>query len=158
MYIVVPVFQPGDELLSLVSSVLRQTYRGVFQVLFVDDGSRGLPEGHPSLDVWALLWDKLRGDGKFCVLVHERNRGLPSALNTGLRHVPADALVSWVSADGVLSPRFVEEFVAAAESHPDMDLFVSPYAYVRDQGAAEDLETGTFDPTSLESPLTALLA
>ena len=67
---VVPAYQPGPNLLSLVTSLLGQSMR----VVVVDDGS---PTASDLLDVAAEAGAQ--------VLQHEANLGIAAALNIGIR-------------------------------------------------------------------------
>ncbi len=72
--IIVPVYNVENELARCVESILRQSYRDI-EVILVDDGST---------DSCPVICDEFaRQDGRVHVL-HQTNRGLSAARNTGL--------------------------------------------------------------------------
>src|SRR5262249_10919089 len=98
--VVLPVYNHLRFLPEAIRSVLAQTYRD-FELVIVTDGS---PDGTKEyLD--ALTDPRI-------VVVHQENRRLPGALNTGFAHARGE-LLTWVSADNHCAPLFLEALVGA---------------------------------------------
>ena len=117
--IVVPVYKVKDTyLFECVNSLTKQTYENI-EIVLVDDFS---PDncGH-------ICEQLAKIDSRIKVVHHERNRGLPSARNTGLDHLSTDCRwVTFVDSDDWLELDACEKFVAYLNKwnqQPDMVIF-----------------------------------
>lgn len=94
--IIIPCYNHVDYLQRSVGSALRQTHPEI-EIIVVDDGS-----ATPVQNAWG---------GKVRVIRHERNRGLSTALNTGIAAATGDRFII-LAADDELAPRAVELMAA----------------------------------------------
>lgn len=103
--VIVPVYNVKDYLEKCVASVLAQTERN-FELLLIDDGST---------DGSGALCDTLaQRDGRIRV-IHQENRGLGGARNTGIQAAEGDWLL-FVDSDDWIEPELLEKTLAAGES------------------------------------------
>ena len=95
--IIVPVYQVKEYVGECVESLRAQTYTNL-EILLVDDGST---------DGSGEICDEyVRSDNRIRV-IHQKNRGLSAARNTGLDQA-AGEYVAFVDSDDVVLPDFIE--------------------------------------------------
>lgn len=99
---VIPLFNQAQYLSSAISSVLDQTQKA-YEIIVVDDGSQD-----NSLEV-ARSFEK---DG--IKVIHQTNRGLPSARNTGIMNATGDFVLP-LDADDMLMENAIERITKVAE-------------------------------------------
>lgn len=93
--IIIPVYNVEEYLNECITSVLAQTYTD-FEILLIDDGST---------DNSGILCDELAEKDSRIHVMHQENRGLSGARNTGIKHASGDYLQFldsddwWASAD-----------------------------------------------------------
>ncbi len=114
---VIPAYNYGRFVCEAVDSVLRQTYRGGLEVVVVDDGSTDDTRAR-----LAPYGDRIR-------YVHQPNRGLPGARNTGI-HAARGEWIGLLDADDVIHPQLYE-VLAGVVARTGVDLVSS--------GAVHDL-------------------
>lgn len=115
--IIVPVYQVKEYIGECVESLLRQTYTNL-EILLVDDGST---DGSGELcDVYAAKDARVR-------VVHQENRGLSAARNTGIDLMKGE-YASFVDSDDVVLPDFIETLYELARKYR---ADVAACAYVR---------------------------
>lgn len=102
--IVVPCFDTAAYLDECLQSLVGQTYRDV-QIVAVDDGSSDGTAG--MLDAWSARDERI-------VVVHQENRGLGAARNTGLRHATG-AYLTFVDSDDKLPLDALQRMVSTLE-------------------------------------------
>ena len=124
--IVVPTFNRAAFLRGAIEDCLAQTHRDL-ELIVVDDGST---------DATAEV---SRGfdDPRLTVLRHERNRGLPEALNTGFRQAHG-AYLTWTGDDDRFAPDAIEEMLAFLESHPQVAFVYADYWVIDAAGTVLD--------------------
>lgn len=115
--IIIPVYKVQDYLNQCILSVIEQTYDN-FEVILVDDGS---PDRCPSIcDEWANEDRRVR-------VIHQRNSGLSSARNTGLK-VAIGQYIQFVDSDDVVDRNMLEVLVSSiSENHADVAVFMFDY-------------------------------
>lgn len=95
--VVVPVYNVENYLAECVQSLLCQTYTH-YEIILVDDGST---DGCPALcDRYAAQNDRVR-------VIHQPNKGLSGARNTGIRAAQGE-LLAFVDSDDTVSERMLE--------------------------------------------------
>jgi len=125
--IVIPCHNAHTFLGRALDSVRAQTVRDL-EIVVVNDGSTD-PD---TLAYLRTLGDDVR-------LVHQENRGLPGARNTGLRAARGDYVLP-LDCDDWLAPTFLEKAIAALEATPDR-------AYAFAHIVLEGAETGVLKKT-----------
>ncbi len=109
--IIIPVFKVEKYLDKCVQSVIDQTYRDL-DIILVDDGS---PDGCPRMcDEWAKKDSRIR-------VVHQENRGLSGARNTGIREAQGEWLY-FLDSDDWIVPECIELMMECVNNHPDVEL------------------------------------
>lgn len=108
--VVIPFFNGIDYLEECVNSVCAQTLREL-EIILVDDGST---------DGCGELADKLaQNDERICV-IHQQNKGLSGARNSGIRRSTGD-YIGFVDGDDLVHPSMYEKlYRAASQSHSDV--------------------------------------
>lgn len=108
--IIVPVYNVEKYLRECLDSILASTYQ-YFEVILVDDGS---PDSSGVIcDEYAQKDERIR-------VIHQENKGLVGARNTGLDYAHG-TYVAFVDSDDVVSPILYEKLVEAMESE-DADM------------------------------------
>lgn len=103
--IIVPVYNVEGYLRDCVNSILSQKTGYRFRVLFIDDGST---------DQSGRILDSLPPDPRMLV-IHQENKGLSGARNTGIAQSVGTYLL-FVDSDDRLAPGAVEALLSAAFS------------------------------------------
>ena len=96
---IVPVYNVAPYLREALDSVVSQTYRNL-EILIVDDGST---------DGSGAICEEYRQDDRVRV-IHQENRGLSGARNTGLNLMNGD-IAAFLDSDDYLYPNMVEIMV-----------------------------------------------
>ncbi|MCC6764889.1 MAG: glycosyltransferase [Deltaproteobacteria bacterium] len=118
--IVLPVYNHLRFLPEAIQSVLAQTYTD-FELVIVNDGSTDGTREY--LDTLA--------DPRL-VVVHQENRRLPGALNTGFARARGE-LLTWTSADNHCAPLFLEALVGALDRFPEAGFAYAAFAWIDDE-------------------------
>lgn len=108
--IIVPVYGTESYLPTCIESLRKQSYPHL-QIILVDDQS---PDGCPEIcDRYAEMDSRI-------TVIHQKNKGVSGARNTGLDHAAGDFLL-FVDSDDELYPEAVERMLQdAAEHHADI--------------------------------------
>lgn len=102
--IIIPIYNVEKYLPTCVESILQQTYKNL-EVILVDDGS---PDRCPVIcDELAQKDDRIR-------VIHQKNKGLSGARNTGIDNAQGDYLI-FVDSDDTVEQTLVEELYIYAE-------------------------------------------
>jgi glycosyltransferase involved in cell wall biosynthesis len=107
---VIPAYNPASFLEETIESIAKQTHLNK-EIILVDDGS-DKPE---SMQLIAEI--EARGVANLRV-VHQENRGLAGARNTGFRHARGEYVVP-IDADDRLEPDMMEACLAELKAHPE---------------------------------------
>lgn len=111
--IIVPVYNVKDYLKKCVDSILNQTEKD-FELLLIDDGST---------DESGALCDGLARQDPRVKVIHQENRGLGGARNTGIKAAKGKWLLL-VDSDDWIEPETLEKTVEAGErENADMVIF-----------------------------------
>jgi cellulose synthase/poly-beta-1,6-N-acetylglucosamine synthase-like glycosyltransferase len=108
--VVIPCFEREAYARELLASILAQDFAD-WEAILVDDGSRAADLGRVVRET---------GDARCRIIVHERNRGLGPARNTGFA-AARGRLVVPVDADDLLAPSFLAATAAALSGDPEAD-------------------------------------
>ncbi len=108
--VIIPVYKVEAYLEFCIDSVLNQTFQD-FELILVDDGS---PDSCPEIcDRYAAAHARVQ-------VIHQKNRGLSAARNTGIGHASGDYLC-FIDSDDYVYPCYLEHlYRAVKETGADM--------------------------------------
>ncbi|MGN0493208.1 MAG: glycosyltransferase family 2 protein [Acutalibacteraceae bacterium] len=111
--VIIPVYNVENYLKKCVHSVEAQTYED-YEIILVDDGST---------DNSASLCNELAENNKKIKVIHQENKGLGGARNTGIRNCNTEYIL-FLDSDDYIHPRLLEQCIATAKANScDMVLF-----------------------------------
>ncbi len=117
--VVLPTYNDMSHLSRMIESVLNQTYEN-FELIIVNDGSTdGTGEYLDTMND-----ERIR-------VIHQENRKLPGALNSGFEKAKGEYL-TWVSSDNYCAPFFIEGLVGALKKYPECGLAYSDFYFIDD--------------------------
>ena len=119
--VILPTYNHKAMLPASIQSLLGQTFQN-FELIIVNDGST---------DGTREYLDGLN-DAHIRV-IHQDNKKLPGALNTGFSQAKGDYL-TWTSDDNFCGPLYLEALAAALDSTPEAGFAYSAFAWVDEQG------------------------
>lgn len=105
--VILPVYGVEKYIQQTIQSVLDQTYQN-FEIIVVDDES---PD--KSVEICQGF------DDSRITIIHQKNRGLAGARNTGIRHAKGDYL-AFLDGDDLWHPEKLEKHVYHLESSPNV--------------------------------------
>ena len=115
--IVVPVYNVAPHIGRCVDSVISQTYPHL-ECIFVDDCGND-----NSMEIVRERIANYRGNIRFKILTHERNRGLSAARNTGTAAASGEYVWFVDSDDFILDDVVFDIFRRVGDSRPDVIVF-----------------------------------
>lgn len=118
--VIVPVYNVEVYLPRCIESILGQTYKD-FEILLIDDGST---------DNSGKICDKYAKRDNRCIAIHQQNRGVYNARNTGLNHATGE-YISFVDSDDYIHPQMLEILYKALQKG-DYDFSMVAYKQVWD--------------------------
>lgn len=118
LQIIVPAYNVERYLESCMDSVLSQQTKFSYHVILVDDGAR---------DRTPEICDKYADDPRVTV-IHQKNKGLSGARNTGLKEI-FGKYVFFLDSDDLLLPGAIDALLDTAFAH-DCDLVQGGASYV----------------------------
>ena len=120
--VVVPVYNVEDYVEGCVDSVLNQTYKD-FELILVDDGAT---------DSSGEICDRLAQTDDRIRVIHQQNKGLGGARNTGIKAADTEYLFFLDSDDSIEPDTLKKLMEAALEKQADIVIF--GYVSVNEQG------------------------
>ena len=114
--IIVPIYNVENYVEECFSSIVRQTFAGAMECIFVDDCGKD-----HSVALVEELMAAYQGPIELRMVHHERNRGLSAARNTGLSEAKGD-YVYFIDSDDFITPECIELLVALTEKYPGVDM------------------------------------
>ncbi len=121
--VIMPLYNGSKYVRDAIESILGQTY-GNLELIIVDDGST---------DNSGLIADEYQNRDVRVKVVHQPNRKLPAALNTGFALAKGEFL-TWTSDDNLLKPDCLKKMVACLERHPSWDMVYANMDIIGDDG------------------------
>ena len=135
--VVIPCFNYGKYIVETIESVEASTYENI-EIVVVDDGSTD--------DYTINIIQALKVEKPWIVVVHQRNKGLPAARNSGIKAATGELILP-LDADDLIDPTFIEKAVWVFKKYPWIKIV---YSYVRLFGEENLLwETKPFDFNTL---------
>ena len=120
--IIIPIYNVAAYIEESLESVINQTYCNL-EILLVDDGST---------DGSGKMCDEYEKRDSRIRVVHQDNRGLSAARNTGLNMMSGDA-VAFLDSDDALMPDYIEKMFATMAKE-NADLVLCKYLTYRTTG------------------------
>jgi glycosyltransferase involved in cell wall biosynthesis len=115
--VIIPVYKAEKYIEHTLRSVLNQSYQNL-EILVIDDES---PDR--SVEICQQFSDsRIR-------IIHQKNRGLAGARNTGIRHAQGEYL-AFLDADDLWLADKIEKHIAHLESSPNLGVSFSPSAFI----------------------------
>lgn len=119
--VVMPVYNVERYVAETIRSVLAQTYSN-FELLIVDDQS---PDR--SIEICRQFQDsRIR-------IIHQKNRGLAGARNTGIRHAQGD-YIALLDSDDLWLPEKLQKLVEHLDQSPQVGVAFSRSAFINEAG------------------------
>ena len=100
--VIIPVYNVKPYLDEAIKSVLCQTYSNL-EIIIIDDGSTDGSE---------VICDKYAREDKRIIVIHQGNKGLSAARNSGLEIMTGE-VVSFLDSDDAYCHEFIEEMMSA---------------------------------------------
>lgn len=119
--VIIPIYNVASVVAETLKSVLAQTYTD-FEVLIIDDGST---------DDSVVICQEFQ-DVRFQI-IHQQNRGLAGARNTGIRHAQGDYL-AFLDSDDLWLPEKLERHVQHLDTTPEVGVSFSRSRFIDAQG------------------------
>lgn len=116
--VIIPVYNVRPYLREALDSVINQTYQNL-EIIIVDDGSRDGSE---------TICDEYKADSRVKV-IHQRNRGLSSARNTGMDNVTGE-IIAFLDPDDVIHPDMINTLVTIMQEQ-EADIVCCQHKIVR---------------------------
>lgn len=95
--VIVPVYNVEEYLPTCIESILNQTNKDL-QIILVDDGST---------DKSGEICDEYAKQDNRCIVIHQPNKGISKARNTGLKHATGE-YISFIDGDDYIHPQMLE--------------------------------------------------
>lgn len=119
--IVLPTYNGYKYIKQSIDSCLNQTYKNI-ELIIVDDGS--------SIEISEIV--KSYQDERIRYVRHEKNLGLPQALNTGFAASTGEYL-TWTSDDNFYSPEAIESMIKVLQENRKIDFVYVNYYLVDEE-------------------------
>ena len=116
--VIVPIYNVEEYLPACIESILNQTYKDL-EILLIDDGST---------DNSGKICDKYVKQDNRCIAIHQLNKGLSGARNTGLDHATGE-YISFIDGDDYIHPQMFEILYEALQKG-DYDFSMTLYKEV----------------------------
>ena len=113
--VIIPVFQVATTLERCVESVLSQDYADM-EVILVDDGST---------DQSPTLCDELAAKHPQVHVIHQTNKGLSAARNTGIE-LSKGTYITFIDSDDTMGSNTLKLLMTELEQHPEYDILEYP--------------------------------
>ena len=114
--VIVPVYNAEKSLCKCIDSILAQTYSNL-EIVLVDDGS---PDGCPA------ICDKYTARDSRIKVIHQENKGVANARNTGLDNITGEFLC-FVDSDDYIDDNYIEAFYNYIDEETDVIVSMCKY-------------------------------
>lgn len=119
--VIIPVYNVLPYLREALDSVINQTYKNL-EILIVDDGSTDGSED---------VCDEYLSDPRV-IVIHQENKGLSGARNTGLDRMTGE-YVAFLDSDDAFTPEMIEKMLGAIIRNQAAAAVCGYFAYYTDQ-------------------------
>lgn len=128
--IIIPIYKVEKYIDDCLNSVLNQTYQNL-EVILVDDGS---PDNCP------VICEKYKEKDQRIKVIHQKNQGLSSARNTGLKYVSGD-YVLFLDSDDYINLDCCKRLVQMSKKTKS-DIVIGEIVTVNEDGVRIDSNLG----------------
>ncbi|NJL79246.1 MAG: glycosyltransferase family 2 protein [Richelia sp. RM2_1_2] len=115
--VIIPLYNAEKYIARTLQSILNQTYQNI-EIIIVDDES---PDN--SVKICQQFNDSQ------IKIIHQKNRGLPGARNTGIRHATGE-YIAFMDADDIWLPEKLNNHIIHLENNPDVGVSFSRSAFI----------------------------
>ncbi len=145
--IIIPVYNSKKYLKKCLDSILEQTYKNL-EIILVDDGST---------DESKKLVDDYEKSNHLIKAIHQKNSGLSSARNTGLK-IATGNYIMFVDSDDHIEPDMIQDMLKAIEE-TDSDIAVCSFKETYPNGKVSHFNNEKYPEKvfTIESALRAML-
>jgi glycosyltransferase involved in cell wall biosynthesis len=119
--VIIPIYGVEKYIAATVRSLLEQTYQN-FEILLIDDAS---PDR--SIEICQQFSDSR------IKIIHQQNRGLAGARNTGIRHAEGD-YIAFLDGDDLWLPEKLTKHIEHLENSPEVGVSFSRSALIDSAG------------------------
>jgi glycosyltransferase involved in cell wall biosynthesis len=116
--VIIPLYNKENYVEKAINSILNQTYNN-FEIIIIDDCSTDL-----SYEI-----AKKNVSEKIRLIKHDKNKGLSASRNTGIVNSKAE-YITFLDADDVWKPTYLEEIKSLIDTFPEAKLFATNYEEV----------------------------
>lgn len=121
--VIVPIYNVEKYLSTCIESILNQTYKKL-EILLIDDGST---------DKSGEICDEYTKQDNRCIAIHQPNKGISEARNTGLKHATGE-YISFIDGDDYIHPQMLEILYEALQKGDyDFSMILYKKAYAQEQ-------------------------
>lgn len=121
--VIVPIYNVEEYLPACIKSILNQTFKDL-EILLVDDGST---------DNSGKICDEYAQKDKRCIVIHQSNKGLSEARNTGLDNAKGE-YISFIDGDDYIHPQMLEIlYEALLKGDYDFSMALYKEVYTKEQ-------------------------
>jgi len=113
--VVIPLYNKENFVLKTIDSVQNQSFND-FEIIIVEDCSTDAS--------WEVV--KAINDQRIKIIKHSENKGLSAARNTGIKNATSN-YITFIDADDLWHPLFLEEIAHLINKYPDSKLYASNY-------------------------------
>ncbi len=138
--VIIPIYGVEKYIAATLQSVLDQTYKN-FEILIIDDAC---PD--KSIQICQQFTDPR------IKIIHQANRGLAGARNTGIRHAQGEYL-AFLDGDDLWLPQKLEKQITHLENSPAVGVSFSRSAFIDEAG----IPLGTYQMPKLQGITTPYL-
>lgn len=114
--VIIPIYNVAPYVEQCLHSVATQTYQGNMECLLIDDCGQD-----NSQEIVKRLLAEYKGNIKFRILHHDRNRGLSAARNTGIKAAKGK-YIYFLDSDDWIIPECLELMLECVRKHPDSQI------------------------------------
>jgi ubiquinone/menaquinone biosynthesis C-methylase UbiE len=131
--VIIPTYNQAKYIDETLKSIFNQTFKD-FEIVIVNDGSTDNTK--KILSEWEKSCTNIK-------VIHQSNKRLPGALNTGLKNVTGK-YVTWMSSDCYYEPTAFEKMKNVLDNEKDIGMVCSAFKIFgnREQGMYHNFKTG----------------
>jgi len=147
VFVIIPVYKVEKYLVNSVESVINQTYKNI-KIILIDDGS---PDNCP------FICDELAQKHDSIAVIHQKNSGLSSARNAGLKAInqieAENNYVLFHDSDDTLYPGAIENLLNAAVKNNADVVIPDRYTKVYEKNGKKELAFHFKKDSYINSPV-----